>query len=334
VSREVEQLRSDLVRLGSSQAADEGSAARQRRLLKRLQKQEEALAENVGRNRTQLSHLLGALQLYQRDPPPPLFVHARSARNAARAAVLMKTVTPALEQRGKVLSARTDAIRKVRRQAAAASETLLLTESEVEDRRSRIETLIAQKTTLERRLLADAAAEEEAAGAWRPTPARWATWWAILPHATARASERRWSSSSSRRRPPGEALRRARGKGAGRGCDLENTGFRPSSGADRCQGGIRRTLERLRPDRDLASGEPYQIVLAGLEQAASGAGARWPPANRSAGCPAEVRSCISRSAAPESRWTPDGGWQALHKKAVSVEGRSRPCRPAEIPCAR
>ena len=164
-AKEVEQLRADLVRLGRSQAVDERAAARQRRRLARLQKQEAELAASLGRNRSQLARLLGALQLYQRDPPPPLFVHARSARNAARAAVLMKSVTPELEQRGKVLAARTEAIRKVRREATSASESLLLTESELEDRRSQIEQLIAQKSDLERRLLADADAADARARA-------------------------------------------------------------------------------------------------------------------------------------------------------------------------
>lgn len=153
---EIADLQADLVRLGRAQHADEGDAASQRASLARLNARQGALEAEIGANRVRLTRLLGALQLYQRDPPPPLFVHAGSARDAARAAVLMKTIAPELEKRGETLAAQADRIRRVRRDAALASEALMLTESELEERRADIERLIAQKSGMERSLLADA----------------------------------------------------------------------------------------------------------------------------------------------------------------------------------
>ena len=275
LSQEVEQLRSELVRLGGSQAADEGTAARQRRKLKRLQKQEEALAQDVGRNRTQLSHLLGALQLYQRDPPPPLFVHARSARNAARAAVLMKAVTPELERRGKALSARADAIRKVRRQATVASETLILTESELEERRSQIEKLIGDKSRLERRLLADADAADARA---RALAARSGSLGELVQGL---AAVNRGPSRSGLVRlvqpVQGQLVRRfgeRSGRAASRGVSWR------TQGSAQVLAPTDATVEYVGPLKGygliviLRPGESHHVVLAGLDQAASGAGRR------------------------------------------------------------
>jgi septal ring factor EnvC (AmiA/AmiB activator) len=273
LAREVEDLRRQLIRLGGAQSVDEGQALRQRARLERLHRQELALKEDIGANRTRLARLLGALQLYQRDPPPPLFVHARSARNAARAAVLMKAVTPELHRRGRALSVRADAIRKVRRQVAEASELLFLTESELADRRAEIERLIAEKSGLERRLLgdagqADAAARELAAransledlvsdlGALDRAP-RSAAPMALSPPVQGRLV-RRFGEPAALGRSEGVAWR------AGRNAQV----LAPTDAR----------VEYVGPLKGyglvviLRTGEPYHVVLAGLEEAASGAG--------------------------------------------------------------
>ena len=308
LSKEVEDLRAELILLGRSQALGEGRAARERAQLQGLHKREKALLQSLGRNRSQLSRLLGALQLYQRDPPPPLFVHARSARNAARAAVLMKAVTPELEARGKVLSARTEAVRKVRRQAAAASETLLLTESEVEDRRSRIERLIAEKSALEGRLLADAAAEEEAA---RRLAANASSLSDLAGDLAARGRPGAGLQLVQLVQPVQGRLVRRFGERAGRG-QAEGVTWRTQASAQVLAPTDAR-VEYVGPLKGygliviLRAGDAYQVVLAGLDQAASGAGrsvAAGEPIGRMSGDGSELYLEVRREGEPvdPGRW--------------------------------
>lgn len=108
------------------------AAARAR--LETLNAQEAALAERVGRNRAVQARLLSALQTARRDPPPALLVSPQSAKDAVRAAILMRALEPELERRAKALSAETVTLAKLRREAAEASSALFAAESAAADR--------------------------------------------------------------------------------------------------------------------------------------------------------------------------------------------------------
>jgi murein hydrolase activator len=123
----------------SVQAAQDGlDIAAQRRRLADLAARENTLTGELGAARQRLSRLLGALQLFRRDPPPALLVRSSDARDAVRAAILIQAMTPALQARAQALSVRTREISTLRRQAAAASEDLFNAESRAADRRNRI----------------------------------------------------------------------------------------------------------------------------------------------------------------------------------------------------
>jgi septal ring factor EnvC (AmiA/AmiB activator) len=148
---QIEKLRGELVQLGAAEQAGEGMAIDQRQKLLELNAQEAALKAKIDANRGDLAKLLAALQAYQRRPPPPLLVNPRSARDAVRAAILIRAITPELEARGKAFAAQAEAIAKVRRSAAAASESLFQAESDIADRRAEIDRLTAEKLGLEDR---------------------------------------------------------------------------------------------------------------------------------------------------------------------------------------
>jgi septal ring factor EnvC (AmiA/AmiB activator) len=152
IDRELGRLRNELVGLGSAEQSRESEAERQRAALKELNAREAAIKTRIDANRGSLAKLLGALETYQRRPPPPLLVNPRSARDAVRAAILIKAVTPELQARGKTFAAEADALAKVRRSAAAASETLFQAESDIADHRADIDRLLTQKEGLENRL--------------------------------------------------------------------------------------------------------------------------------------------------------------------------------------
>ncbi|MFI4936294.1 MAG: murein hydrolase activator EnvC family protein [Caulobacterales bacterium] len=113
----------------------------QRRTLEALNAQEEVLAGQIGANRSQLARLLSALQLFSRDPPPPLLVSPRDAKDAVRAMILARAIAPQLEARARALSVQAQALAVLRRQAAEASGDLFAAESALEDREGRIDAL-------------------------------------------------------------------------------------------------------------------------------------------------------------------------------------------------
>ena len=157
---EVERLRRELVRLGGEQATAERDVGGRRSRLEQLNAEETALRARMARTRIEQARLLGALQMYSRHPPPALLVSPGSAKDAVRAAILMRAVAPEVQRRADAFAAETAAITRLRREAAAASEALFTAESAAADRRGRIERLIVEKSALERSLLLDAEALE------------------------------------------------------------------------------------------------------------------------------------------------------------------------------
>jgi hypothetical protein len=138
LDREIERLRAELVDLGRAEQAGQGESEALRARLEMLNAREAAVRGRIDRNREQLARLLGALQMQSRHPPPPLLVNPRSARDAVRAAILLRAITPQLEARGRVFAEQAEAVARVRREAAVASEGLFRAESDVADRRTEI----------------------------------------------------------------------------------------------------------------------------------------------------------------------------------------------------
>lgn len=86
-----------------------------------------------GRNRSQLARLLTVVVRFRRDPPPPLLVRPNDAVDAARAAILVKAITPELQRRARLYSAQARDIAKQRRLAAAANGSAFTAESRAAD---------------------------------------------------------------------------------------------------------------------------------------------------------------------------------------------------------
>ena len=101
----------------------------ERAKLEKLNLEESALAAQQGRNLNQLSRLLSVLERLRRDPPPALLVSPGDARDAVRAAILVKAMTPELQQRAQRYSVEAAEIARQRRLAAVESEALFTAES-------------------------------------------------------------------------------------------------------------------------------------------------------------------------------------------------------------
>ncbi|MHB8286773.1 MAG: murein hydrolase activator EnvC family protein [Caulobacteraceae bacterium] len=157
---EIERLRRQLVSMGQAEASGERTVGGARSQLRQLNLDEAELKLRMGHNQESLTKLLGALQMYARNPPPALLVDPRSARDAVRAAILIKAITPDLEARARDFTAQSEALKKIRRRTAVANGALFTAESDVADKRAQIEDLIEQKRALEKQLSTDAGLAE------------------------------------------------------------------------------------------------------------------------------------------------------------------------------
>jgi septal ring factor EnvC (AmiA/AmiB activator) len=155
--REIQELRAELARIAASGPQNTAEVAAAKARLQALNVRETALSARLGQDRNRLAKLLSALQLFRRSPPPALLVSPGDARDAVRAAILIRAMTPELERRAAVLSAEARAMAALRREAAAANAELFTAESAQAERRADIE-----------RLLDDQAAEDDSLFARSP----------------------------------------------------------------------------------------------------------------------------------------------------------------------
>jgi septal ring factor EnvC (AmiA/AmiB activator) len=99
--------------------------------LARLNLAETQLSAEQAHNMSQLSQLLSVLELLKRDPPPALLVSPRDAKDAVRAAILVKAMTPELQARAHAFAGLAGEMARERRLAAVESEALFTRDSEV-----------------------------------------------------------------------------------------------------------------------------------------------------------------------------------------------------------
>lgn len=142
--REIAELRAELARITASGPNDTAARAR----LQMLNVRETALATRLGEDRNRLARLLSALQLFRRHPPPALLVSPDDARDAVRAAILIRAMTPELQRRASALSAEAAALAALRREAAAANAELFTAESTVAEQAADIERLLETEHSL------------------------------------------------------------------------------------------------------------------------------------------------------------------------------------------
>jgi septal ring factor EnvC (AmiA/AmiB activator) len=104
-----------------------------RERLEDLNLRETSLNAEQGRNLNRTSRLLSVLVQMKRDPPPALLVSPGDAKDAVRAAILVKAMTPELQRRARTYAAQAGEIARQRRLAAVASEAVFTADSEQAD---------------------------------------------------------------------------------------------------------------------------------------------------------------------------------------------------------
>jgi septal ring factor EnvC (AmiA/AmiB activator) len=92
--------------------------------LARLNVAETELSVDQGANLHRLSRLLSVLEQLKRDPPPALLVSPQDAKDAVRAAILVKAMTPELQGRAQAYAYGASEVMRQRRLAAVQSEAM------------------------------------------------------------------------------------------------------------------------------------------------------------------------------------------------------------------
>lgn len=303
--RQIEALREELRRLASRQAQSSRDVASARRRLQMLNVRETALTAELGRDRNRLARLLGALQLFRREPPPALLVRPEDARDAVRAAILIRAMTPALERRARAYGAEAREIAGLRRQAAAANESLFTSESLAADRQGDVEKLLTEQAAIEQRFREDAVA----AGRDLGSPGQLAD---SFPRVTGPDS-----GPGPIRRPTGAIQTRAFGAALPNGSRAEGVSFRARAG-ESVTSPAQGVVEFAGPVTGwgviliLRTSGPYHLVLAGLGEVTAAPGQTIPagaPVGRMPrGGEPELYLELRRSGAPvdPGPWLKDG----------------------------
>ena len=101
--------------------------------LARINAAESVLSVDQGINTHRLARLLSVLQQLKRDPPPALLVSPQDAKDAVRAAILVKAMTPELRDRAQAYASGATEVMRQRRLAAVQSEALFEQDSRIAD---------------------------------------------------------------------------------------------------------------------------------------------------------------------------------------------------------
>lgn len=113
---EAAQLEAQLAELTQGARNGEKAVSDKRLQLAALNVREAELDARLGGNQSQLTRLLGALALFRADPPPALLVDPHDIRDAVRAAILIRAITPELERRAQALRGQALELKQLRRQ--------------------------------------------------------------------------------------------------------------------------------------------------------------------------------------------------------------------------
>ena len=160
---QIAQLSARLAGLATLTASGADGIAGRRARLTALNAREAALRARMGANQGALADLLGALELYRRDPPPALLVTPRSAKDAVRAAILVRAASPELARRAAAFRAQAADLQRLRREMDAISEDLFTSESALAEGRAALERQLREKIVLQRQMDADALAADRSA---------------------------------------------------------------------------------------------------------------------------------------------------------------------------
>ncbi|MBI1210158.1 MAG: peptidoglycan DD-metalloendopeptidase family protein [Alphaproteobacteria bacterium] len=145
---EQKRLAQELVRVAASAQQHERDLAQVEQHLAALETQEARASHELAGKRGKLASMLAVLQRIGREPPPALIVRPDDAAVAARSAIMLSAVVPAVQDEARRLTGDLTKLHKLRQQVAAQRMVLVASANALDRDRRKIETLITQKRDL------------------------------------------------------------------------------------------------------------------------------------------------------------------------------------------
>ncbi|MCU9836429.1 peptidoglycan DD-metalloendopeptidase family protein [Ruegeria sp. WL0004] len=152
---EAESARDRVRALTDTVQAFEAGLAAMRDGLRRVSTREGQLSAQLKARENEVSQLLGVLQTIETSPPPVLLLHPSGPLGAARSAMMVAEVTPALKAQVDRLSHDLDEVRTLRELQQSAAETLQKGLAGIQQARADLSQAIADRTDLPRRFTED-----------------------------------------------------------------------------------------------------------------------------------------------------------------------------------
>lgn len=155
LSREVAELRAELIRAARVTQEHEAALNELHSQLSELDEEEKAKAEALLGRRQRLSELLGALERLARLPPEAMIALPASPQDTLRSAILLRAAVPQLEVQAKALRQEMEALALVRDDIVAKRADQQAQAQALGEERARLGGLLARKATLEKQALAE-----------------------------------------------------------------------------------------------------------------------------------------------------------------------------------
>lgn len=143
--QEVEALRQRMIEAAQALQQGETRASEVESRLAELTTQADAAQADLDRQMSQLSEVLAALEAMEMSKPPALIVTPEDATDAARAAILLSSAAPALQERAAKLRATLAEVARLKDAMTRERESLSKAESDLRARRSILQELLTQK---------------------------------------------------------------------------------------------------------------------------------------------------------------------------------------------
>jgi septal ring factor EnvC (AmiA/AmiB activator) len=148
---EQKSLAQELIRVAATAQQHERDLAQVEQHLAGLETEEAQASHALAGKRGKLASMLAVLQRMGREPPPALIVRPDDAAVAARSAMMLSAVVPAVQDEARRLTGDLTKLHTLRQQVAAQRMTLAASANALDHDRRKIESLITQKRALAKR---------------------------------------------------------------------------------------------------------------------------------------------------------------------------------------
>lgn len=150
-----------LAAIAQSVQSQEAAIAKSEKELANLRHDRAEILAALGEKQDVLSELLAGLQRLEQNPPPALVVEPGDILSALRGAMLLGTIAPELQEEAKALAGQLDQVKQLEATITARKDDVTREIARLNDERTALNDLVAQKKALVSKGTADLEAERK-----------------------------------------------------------------------------------------------------------------------------------------------------------------------------